>query len=625
MSSLLVDVRRSLIALASSVMLVPLTAPALPATQLESAAWQPRDLPYRGAITLDVNASDVERGIFRVSETITVTRSGRLTLLFPKWVPGNHAPTAQIERLSGLVIRADGRRLRWVRDPVDMHAFHVNVPDGVAALDVRFEFLSAISSADGRVVMTPEMLNLQWFSLVLYPAGHHARQIVVDAKVRVPDGWQLTTQLDVSSRDGATVRFNRVSLETLIDSPIFAGRHFRRFELGGFDEAPAFLDVVADEPRYLEARPEAIDAHRRLVAEASKLFGPPPFRRYTFMLGLTRELGSIGTEHLASSENTRPLEYLSDWQWSALLPHELTHAWNGKARRPRDLWSPDFNAPMRNSMLWLYEGQTQFWGFVLAARSSLMTGDQVMDAFARLAAYHTIQPGRRWRPLGDTGNDAIMTRYLVEEPSPSWHRALNDSYTEADLMWLEADGFIRELSGEQRSLDDFARAFFAGGGERASLYDLGDVVAALDRVQRYDWAAFLAARIDSTAPSAPTDWLRRSGYRLIFTDTPTEAFASHERRADRVDLTHSLGLVLRGGTSGEVSQVIWNSPAFAAGIVVGATIRSVNDSAYGPEKLLTAISDNRGGGRPIRLGVIDRGRERVVMIDYRGGLRFPRL
>jgi predicted metalloprotease with PDZ domain len=618
-------VRRSLTAVAMSVALVPLHAPVLSALQLESVGWQPRDVPYPGVITLAVDATDVERGIFRVHESIPLTRGGRLTLLFPKWVPGNHAPTARIERVAGLVMRVGGRRLDWVRDPVDMHAFHVDVPVGVGTLDVRFEYLSATSSSDGRVVMTAEMMNLQWFSHVLYPAGHHARQITIEPTVRLPDGWELTTQLDVASRDGSTIRFGPASLETLMDSPIFAGRHFRRFELGSMHGAPVFLDVVADSSRFLAASRDVIDAHRRFVTETGMLFGPPPFRRYVFMLGLTREMGGIGTEHLASSENTRPPGFFSDWQWSALLPHELSHAWNGKARRPRDLWSPDFNAPMRNSMLWLYEGQAQFWGFVLAARSGLMTRAQVMDVIARLAAYHTEQPGRRWRPLRDTGNDAIMTRELVDEPTPSWHRALSDSYAEADLMWLEADGVIRELSGETRSLDDFARTFFAGGGERASLYDRRDVIEGLERVQPYDWAAFLAFRVDSTAPAAPTTWLRRSGYRLIFTETPTEAFTSHMRRTNRLDISHSLGLVLSGGTTGEVRAVMWDSPAFEAGLAAGATIRSVNDSTYTPERLLAAIRNNRGGGRPIRLRIVDRHRERAVMIDYRGGLRFPRL
>jgi predicted metalloprotease with PDZ domain len=603
----------------------PSTSPGMTNFVIPTERSGSRDLHVQSPITLDVDATDVERGIFRVHETIPVSRAGPLTLLFPTWVPGNHAPTARIERLTGLLLRAGDTRLHWIRDSIDMHAFHVVVPDGVHALNVSFEYLSATNDAEGRVVMTPEMLSLQWFSLVLYPAGELAREIVVDPRVKLPDGWQLTTQLDVASRGGATIRFEPVNLEALIDGPVFAGRYFRRFSLDSIHGAPAFLDVVADAPKYLEAPRDAIDAHRRLVAEAAKLFGSPPFRRYTFMLALTREMGSIGTEHVASSENSRPPDYFSDRPLGSLLAHELTHAWNGKARRPRDLWSPDFNAPTHNSMLWLYEGQTQFWGFVLSARSGLMTRDEVMDVFARLAARHVSQPGRSWRPLRDTGNDAIMTRELFDEPTPSWHRALNDSYTESDLIWLETDGLIRELSGEQRGLEDFARSFFTGGGERASLYDFRDVVAALEKVQPYGWAAFLAARIDSTTPSAPSDWLRRSGYRLIFTDTPTPAFASHQRQTNRVDLGTSLGLVVRGGISGEVREVIWNSPAFEAGIVAGATILSVDGAKYDPEKLLAAIQRNRGGGNPIKLTVNNRNRERTVAIDYRGGLRFPRL
>jgi predicted metalloprotease with PDZ domain len=271
----------------------------------------PRDVAYPGRITLDVDATDVMRGIFRVRETIPVARPGRMTLLFPKWVPGNHAPTVRIERLAGLVIGAGGRRLHWTRDGVDMHAFHVDVPSGASSLDVRFEYLSATSGDEGRVVMTPDMLNLQWFSLAMYPAGHFARQISVAPSVTVPEGWQLTTQLAVAargaaSRTGSVVRFEPVSLEMLLDSPIFAGRHFRRFELGSHGGAPAYLDVVADSARFLDASPAAIEAHRRLVAEADALFGPLPAKRYTFMVALTREMGGIGTEHLASSENTRP-------------------------------------------------------------------------------------------------------------------------------------------------------------------------------------------------------------------------------------------------------------------------------------------------------------------------------
>ena len=251
------------------------TAAGLPRSQ----GWQPQDTGYPGTIQLVVDARDVERGIFRVNQTIPVSRAGRLTLLFPKWVPGNHAPTARIERLAGLVIGAGGKRLNWMRDPVDMHAFHVDVPLGAAAVDVRFEFLSGTGGDDGRVVMTPDMMNLQWFHLALYPAGHYARRITFHPTVKLPRGWQFTTQMDVASRNGSTVRFRPVNFEALMDSPLFAGRHFRRFELGALQGAPVFMDVVADAPQHLQAPPAALNAHRRLIAEAGRLFGPPPFRR----------------------------------------------------------------------------------------------------------------------------------------------------------------------------------------------------------------------------------------------------------------------------------------------------------------------------------------------------------
>lgn len=587
--------------------------------------WRPRDVRYPGPISLAVDATDVERGIFRVEEIVPVTNAGSLTLLFPKWVPGNHAPTARIEGLAGLTISADGRRVAWTRDPVDMYAFRVEVPRRTRQLKIVFQYLTPTSAEQGRVVATPALLNLQWFSLTAYPAGYYARGITVQPTVRLPPGWRFTTQLEVARRSADVTAFKPVNLEVLLDSPIFAGAHFRSFDLGRVGNAPAFLDVVADAPGYLEPAPGVIQDHARLVRQAGLVFGTPPFRSYRFMLALTDEMGGIGTEHLGSSENTRPVDYLANWRGGALLPHELAHSWNGKARRPADLWSADFNQPMRNSMLWLYEGQTQFWGFVLAARSGLMTREQVLDVFARLAALQQNQPGRAWRPLADTGNDAIVTRYLVEEPWPSWHRSLGDSYFEADLMWLEADGIIRALSGGRRSLDDFARTFFAGGGERPSLYTLRDVIAGLDRLQPYDWTAFLDERLHRVTPHAPSNWLARSGYRLAFADVPTRAFAEHQARTNRVDLRHSIGLVLRSGESGAVNEVMWGGAAFAAGITPGATILTVNGKGFAAERLEAAIQANRAGKSPIQLAIMNRGRERIVVLDYRGGLRYPRL
>jgi predicted metalloprotease with PDZ domain len=506
-----------------------------------------------------------------------------------------------------------------------MYAFHVDVPRGARTLDVAFEFLSATTSEQGRVAATPSMLNLQWFHLALYPAGRYARRISIRPSVLIPDDWSFTTQLPLTAREGQMLQFADVDLEVLMDSPIFAGRHFRRFELGAVHGAPVSLDVIADRPEFLEAAPEAIEAHRRLVDQAGRVFGAPPFQDYRFMLALTEEMGSIGTEHLSSSEITQSPDYLTGSRPSALLPHEFVHAWNGKARRPRELWSADFNQPMRNALIWVYEGQTQFWALMLAGRCGLMTPEQILDVYARLAAIHMEQPGRTWRPLADTSNDLIITRELLDEPWPSWRREGGNAYTEAALMWLEADGVIRELSGEQRGLDDFARQFFAGGGQRPSLYDFDDIVAALNRVQPYDWRAFFDQRLNEVAPVAPTTWLSRSGYRLAFDAAPTPAFVAHHSRGNRVDLQHSLGLILKAGERGEVLHVIWNGPAFEAGLTPGAVILEVQGAPYTAERLFAAIEANHGGGHPIALKIEARRRERTVTIDYRGGLRFPRL
>jgi predicted metalloprotease with PDZ domain len=606
-----------------------LQAPLLAQIPAPLVGWQPQDVAFPGTIRLRVDATDVSRGIFRVTETIPVHRPGRLTLLYPKWVPGEHAASAPLERFAGLVIRAAGRPLRWKRDPIDMHAFHIDVPPKVANLEVEFQFLTPTNADQGRVVATMDMLNLQWFSVAMYPAGYFASRITVQPEVTLPVGWKLATQLEVASSTGATTLFQPSSLETLLDSPIFAGRHFRAYNLGKVGHAPVSLNVVADKPEYLDAGSEGLAAHRRLVEQVGLLFGRPPFERYDFLLALTREMGSIGMEHLASSENTSIPEYFTDWKnshvYRALLPHEMAHSWNGKARRPEDIWSPDFNLPMRTSLLWVYEGQTSFWGFVLAARSGLMSQQQVMDVIARLAASHAAAPGRAWRPMADTSNDPVVSRGLISYPWPSWHRTVLSTYEEGNLMWLEADGIIRSLSRERRSLDDFAHAFFSGGGKKPSLYNAEDVIAALDRLQPYDWREFLRARLETTTPDTPTDWLSRSGYRLVYTDVPTEHFAAFQKRGRHVDLSHSLGLFLADSPDGIIREVIWDSPAFQAELTAGSVISSVNGQPYSSDLLKAAIQKNRSGESPIELAVNARNRTRTVVLDYRGGLRYPRL
>ncbi|MGB5165259.1 MAG: hypothetical protein WBN09_12135 [Woeseiaceae bacterium] len=590
-------------------------------------AFASEDVPYPGIIKVNVDATDISRHIFDVRQTIPVEGGRELVLLYPEWLPGNHADYGRVQDIGGLKIFARGERLRWRRDPINVFAFHVDIPEGVNQLDVEYQFLSAVSSDNGRVVMTPEMLNLQWVRTVLYPAGHHANQINVDASVTLPVGWQAATALRVASAYDNVINYETTTLETLADSPLFAGKHFTRVDLGRTGDAPVYLNVFADEPESLEITPEQVDIHRAIVAQAEKLFQSHHFDHYEFLFGLTDKLGGIGLEHHQSSENTMSPDYFTEAETSFLgrdlLAHEYVHSWNGKFRRPADLWTPDFDTPMGGSLLWVYEGLTQYYGYVLAARSGLLTREQTLDALARTAAFYDQQPGREWKSLQDTTTDPISNMRGSLSWS-SWSRS-EGYYSEGQLIWLDADTLIRELSRGKRSLDDFAAAFFGinDGSFVPVTYTFDDVVSALNQVQEYDWRTFLRSRLDSNGPGAPLGGVERGGYELTFIDTPSEYFAAREAYYESNDLTYSLGAWVNN--EGAVSNVVWNGALFAAGLVSGDTIVAVDSLVFTAERLKKAITAAADSLEPIELLVLDGERYRTVEIEYYGGLRYPQL
>ena len=596
----------------------------LPAPASVSA---PRDVPYPGSIQLSVDATDIDRHIFSVRERIPVRGGESIVLLYPQWLPGSHSPTGRIENLAGLTIHAAGALVQWTRDPVDVFAFHVNVPAAAASLDVEFQYLSAVTSAQGRMIMTPDMLNLQWSSLVLYPAGYFTRQITVEPSVHLPTGWQYATALETSSSNETVGTFKPVPLETLVDSPMFAGRNFKQVDLDPGGPAPVRLNLFADRPNLLEVKPEQLAAHRSLVQQAYKLYGSHHYAHYDFLLALTDRMGGIGLEHHQSSENGTVPGYFTDWDKNSnerdLLPHEYTHSWNGKFRRPADLWTPNYNVPMRDSLLWVYEGQTQYWGYVLAARSGLLTKQEVLDSMAWDAAIYDNRIGREWRPLQDTTNDPIiaMRRAL---PWRSWQRS-EDYYTEGLLIWLDTDTLIREQSHGQKSLDDFARAFFGinDGSYVPATYTFDDVVNTLNHVQSFDWANFLRARLEGHGPGAPLDGIVRGGYKLVYTNTPSGHFKESESARRVTDLTYSLGMVV--GNDAALTDVLWGGLAFSNGFTIGTTIVAVDGTAYTSERLKDAIENAKTNSEPIELLVRNGDRFRTVRLNYHEGLRYPHL
>ncbi len=583
------------------------------------------DQPYPGTIQMKVDASDTARNIFRIRQSIPV-KAGKLTLLYPQWVTAQHGPTGALHQLAGLKVTANGKAVPWQRDPLNVFAFRVDVPKDVQTLDVEYQHLSPTESSQGRIAMTPDILGIQWQSMTMYPAGYNTRRIPVHATLTLPAGWQYGTALETVQRRGDEIEFKTTDLETFIDSPLFAGRHFKRFDLDPGGKIPVRLNIVADSAEALEAKPEQVELHRALVQQAYKLFNSQHYTHYDFLFALSDEFGGVGREHHQSSENGVKSNYFTEWAKTeavrTLLPHEFTHSWNGKFRRPKGQDVPNFNTPLDNSLLWVYEGQTQYWGQVLASRSGLVKLASVRDMIAATAATYANVQGRSWRPVIDTTNDPIITQRRPQV-WPNWQRS-EDYYSEGALIWLDVDTKIRELSGDKRSLDDFARSFFGvdNGINVARHYTFEDVVKALNAVQPFDWAPFLKKRVEETGP-APLDGLARAGWALAYTDTQTEFLKGVEEQSKTANFQFSLGFSV--GSDGKIAAIVWDGPGFKAGLSGNTTLLAVNGRAYKAEHLRAAVTAAKLDPKPIELLVKHGNLYRTVALDYHEGLKYPRL
>lgn len=599
---------------------VPRSAPA--AQPILDTIPAARDIPYPGTMRLEIDASDVTQRIWRVRQTIPVSSSGPLVLLYPEWIPGAHSPRGQLDKFAGLKISANGKDIGWRRNPLDVYAFHVNVPEGAREVVAEFQFLNPTTDNAGRVTSTDKMLNLQFWATSLYPAGYFVRQIPVVASVTYPAGWSAYGALK-GKTTGATITYEQTDYETLVDSPIFAGKYAGTVDLG----SNVTLNMVADSKEELAATPEQVNAHKKLVAEAVALFGARHFDRYEFLLAITDEMGSIGLEHHRSSENGVDPGYFIKWGDGPgernLLPHELAHSWNGKFRRPELLWTPDYRTPMQDNLLWVYEGQTQFWGHVLGARSGLYSKEQALDALASIAARLDLTKGRSWRALEDTTHDPIISARRPKNWA-SWQRA-EDYYNEGLLIWLEADAIIRRESKGARGMDDFAKAFFGmnDGDWGVLTYTRQDVINTLNAVQPYDWAGFLSNHVDRTTSEAPKGGFTLGGYALSYTDTPNSTTKEIEKAIKGIDQTYGIGLAVK--TDGDILTSIWDSPAFKAGMAPGMKILAVNGTEYSGDVFKASLTQAKADKKPLELIVKQNKNIRVIRLDYLLGVRYPRL
>jgi predicted metalloprotease with PDZ domain len=604
---------------------VPKSAPqALPIVDTVPPA---RDLPWTaGTIRLEVDATDTIRRIVNVKETIPVAGAGPLTLLLPEWLPGKHDARGTIQSIAGITVTANGERVEWRRDPINVYAFHVSVPEGASSIVIRFQFLAPTASDQGRIVVTDGMSNLQWDAMSLYPAGYYVRRIPIQTSVVLPAGWTAATALRgtvTNTADKTSIAYAETDYETLIDSPLFAGRYARSVDLGH----DVTLNMFADDPEDLVGSADQIAVHRKLVDEALALYGARHFDHYDFLLAISNKLGGIGLEHHRSSENQVDPGYFKDWKDDPagrnILPHEFSHSWNGKFRRPELLWTPDYATPMQDDLLWVYEGQDQFWGYVLGARSGLYTKQQTLDALASIAARLDNANGREWRPLGDTDNDPIVSKRRAR-PWSGWQRN-EDYYNEGMMIWLEADAIIRRETKGAKGMDDFARAFFGvNDGDWGELtYNRQDVIDTLNGILPYDWAGFLKARVDQPTAEVTKGGFTIAGYKLVFGDTPNSTDKSRETSGKFTDQSFGVGIVVNN--SGDVLSCVWNSPAFASGITVGTKLVAVNGEEYSAKAFKAGLKNAIDKAHPLSLIIKQGTRYRNIALDYSGGIRYPRL
>jgi predicted metalloprotease with PDZ domain len=548
-------------------------------------------------------------------------------LFYPKWIPGEHAPTGPITDLGGLRISSGGQAVVWKRDSVEMFAFHITVPPGASSVDVKLDFYSTPDSAgfSSAASATSELAILSWNQLVLYPQGMASDDVEVTAQLRLPEGWKFGTALPVARRNGNSVEFKTVSLTTLVDSPVLAGRHFRRIELSPGATPAHYLEIAADSDEALNAPADLIQHYRKLIREAKALFGATHYREYHFLLALSDQIGHFGLEHHESSDDQARENYLTDATsnlvGASLLPHEYVHSWNGKYRRPDGLATRDYEEPMKGDLLWVYEGLTEYLGWVLAARSGLISPDLNRQFLALTAAVLDNRSGRDWRPLADTA----IAAQLLYDARTDWESSRRgvDFYDEGMLIWLEADTIIRKQTMGKKSIEDFCRAFYGSpsGPPQVKPYSFESVAETLNGIAPYDWKGFFETRLNRTGTDrAPLGGVEAGGYRLAYVDQSSEAEKDTEQIRQGASAAYSLGL--RFNSDGSIVDVLPEMPAAKAGIGPGMKLVAINDRKYSAEVLREEIRNAKSGGL-LELLVANGKSFTTFKIEYHGGEKYP--
>ena len=602
-------------------------APAQPAHAQPALHLDPPLATRSDPMTVVFDARKAPLGLAYTHMTIPVA-PGPFTIDYPQWIPGDHAPDGPLQGMSELRIKGNGAPLRWQRDQVDMYAFHLDVPQGVRTIDVDF---TVIMNTDlGGMMATRNIMIGNWNRAILYQRNTDNEQYFVRASLIMPPGWDYASALPVVARSGDRVDFDTVSLETLVDSPTDIGRYVKHITTWTGNGTATYLDLFADAPEDLKIDDKVIDAYKNLTPEALALYGGRHWNVYHSELTLSDQLGFEGIEHHQSSDDragdsfmTSPAEQLANGD---LLPHEFSHSWNGKYRRPFDLQQPDFNDPYpeRTELLWQYEGMNQYMGDLLSFRAGIRDPKDYPEFLAAMYATMSYEPGRKTTPIIDTTTGAPYYYCCGYGDYPSIRRTANDFYDEGELMWLDVDTIIRQQTHGAKSLDDYTKVFAGGvSAPKVVTYTREDLEGYLNQVTPYDWHGFFQKYVYSIAPQPPTDEIARAGYKLVFDDKPNKFVAGRAATRHRIDSWFDVGVQM--SQKGEVGDVREDSAAWAAGLAPGMQIVAIDDRAFDSDLWTEAITNAKGGTDAIHLRIKQGGWYTRLDLAYHDGLKYPHL
>lgn len=566
--------------------------------------------------TLVLDASTAGRG-FAISTMQIPVRPGPFTFVYPEWIPGGHGPTGPLGAISQIEVSANGKRLTWHRDTLDMYAFHVQVPRGVASIQVRFTVLLSAPNP----MWTHNLAVINWDQVLVYQSDVDYDHYYVKATIIMPPGWSHGTALIAADHVGQRVDFNVVPLQTLVDSPLDCGRYYKEVLLWRDGDAHHWLDMFADEPQDLDVPKSILEKYERMTPEALALFGTRHWHDYHSLLTLSDKIGFTGLEHEQSSLSGAPAGFMRDPQSQELsgdtLTHEFSHSWNGKYRRPWDLNTRNYQIPQRTDLLWVYEGLSQYLGDLLSFRTGIRRPGGYPELLAMLYSQIATEPGRISQALVDT---AASAPYLYEARGdyPSLRLTAGDLQTEGELLWLDVDTIIRTETGDRKSLDTFLHLFTAPAltGPITSTYTREDIERLLTQVAPYDWHAFFQRHVYERSERPPTAEIERAGWRLVYSTTPNE-FSD----AGSQWLTYGFEI----DKDGSLTDVREDSPAWDAGMAPGMKIEGVDGRAYSLSALQYSLKASQKTLQPTKFRVSQDGWIGTIAVSYFGGPRYPHL